>query len=216
MKRYLHHISILSLLAVVTIATSSCKGFFRDQFDEFVDSLFPTGPEHRNYISLNVTFSKYNWNERHFTSNRMYYSEQNYLSCYISEGYLYLQFTRRDIGSTEGGSIRLHFTIDINEPTLEANRRYYFEQVEGTDGKKYSKNIRASIKVQDSNYPEESPIYYKITDNGWIEFTELTFTDDGQIICSGYFEFRYRADDGTFIKVSNGEFRNCEASYYEH
>lgn len=216
MKQSLYHISILSLLAVVTIAMSSCKGILSDRFDKFVDSLFPTGPEHNNYICLDITFDKYNWSERHFTSNRMYYSEQNYLSCYISEGYLYLQLTRRDIGSTEGGSIRLHFTIDINEPTLEANRRYYFEQVEGTDGKKYSKNIRASIKVQDSSNLEEYPIYYNITDGGWIEFTELSFTDDGRIIYSGYFEFEYQADDGSFIRVSNGEFRNCEASYYEH
>lgn len=220
MKRSLYHISILSLLAVVTIAVSSCKGMLSDRFDKFIDYLYPTGPEHSNYISLDVTFDKYNWNKRHFTSNRtngIYHHLDNNVECYVSKGYLSLQIARSDIGSEDGGYISyLCFGIDIEETALETNRKYYFERVEGTDGKKYSKNISALLSVQDDNYLEETQTYYSITDVGWIEFTELTYTDDGKIIYSGCFEFEYQADDGTFIKVSNGVFRNCHVYYDEH
>ncbi len=220
MKRSLYHISILSLLAVVTIAVSSCKGILSDRFDKFIDHLYPTGPEHNNYICLDVTFDKYNWNNRHFTSNRtngVYHHLDNNVECYVSKGYLSLQIARRNIGSEDGGYIYyLSFGIDIEETTLETNRKYYFERVDRAEGEWYSKCIYTSIEVRDDSYPGVSPSDYFITDGGWIEFTELTYTDDGKIIYSGRFEFEYQTDDGYFVKVSNGEFRNCHVYYDEH
>ena len=188
----------LFAIAISLILLTSCAKDFYYIFGMDVDAP----------ISVELSGSRYEWDNELFTSDSGYFSHYNHPDLVLHDDGGFSFELNRALGSEVGKNADLWISVEDEDSPYELNRVYSLIILGES---------RASITFSERGESYTMPNGTVVTDiihhtyyatDGYLIFTEQS-EYSGDYILSGEFRFKGVSEDGDEIYVERGTFANC-------